>query len=243
MSRGLKPDEQSSSQSPRALLGLADTVGERISSSSLLMDEPVRSILALQSKRLVVQRRELLIRQDDVGSSAYLVQQGGLLLFRTNESGIEIGLDWLGPSEACGLEDALCNQLYCFSARATVQSILWRIFAADLYSLFDEHPILRVAIVRYLGVRHRVTASQLELLGLDSVAERVRRTLQRLVLRFGSLGNEAHLPLTQGDLAVLVGASRQAVNRALGALSESGAIMRSGRNGIHVADVVHFRGG
>jgi CRP/FNR family cyclic AMP-dependent transcriptional regulator len=65
--------------------------------------------------------------------------------------------------------------------------------------------------------------------------ERLSRTLRRLALRFGAptaLGHALDLPLNQGTLALLVGSTRETVNRVLGSLAAEGVV--SLRDGIPV---------
>jgi CRP-like cAMP-binding protein len=69
------------------------------------------------------------------------------------------------------------------------------------------------------------------------VAGRLERRLDDLASRFGRAvdgGVLIDLFLTQSDLAALVGASREHVNRALGSLERSGRIRR-GTRGRYVA--------
>jgi len=60
-----------------------------------------------------------------------------------------------------------------------------------------------------------------------ALPERLARELQRLAHRFGravEAGVSIELAVSQGDLAALVGGSRQRVNRALGQMQHAGIV-------------------
>lgn len=94
-------------------------------------------------------------------------------------------------------------------------------------TLRARHPEFTDALTRFSSLRARqVKALFANVVALE-IHERLRNTLDRLGRRFGvSTGNETEflLPLTQQDLAGLIGASLQRVNVALKHMKREGLV-------------------
>ena len=97
---------------------------------------------------------------------------------------------------------------------------------------FQAHPHLLWVIVRVLARRLRSTDDSLaDAVFLDVPA----RTAKRLLELAGDR-EEFRLPMTQEDLAGLVGASRERVNKALSQFAKLGWIEIQGRNRYRILD-------
>ena len=157
----------------------------------------------------------VVIRQGDVVRRPLVVVSGALREGCLSPDGRELVLAVLGPGD-------LATPPAGRPARGTVRAVrVSRLREA----LSHECPPLVAA----QGDR----AAQLacELAWLD-VAERLERRLEDLAWRFGRSvpgGELIDLFLTQSDLAALVGASREHVNRAVRALERAGRVCRAGR--------------
>ncbi len=96
----------------------------------------------------------------------------------------------------------------------------------------DAHPTLLWVIVRLLARRLRSTDESLaDAVFLDVPA----RTAKRL-LEIAGDADQFRLPMTQEDLAGLVGASRERVNKALSLFTRLGWIEVEGRNRYRILD-------
>jgi CRP/FNR family transcriptional regulator len=97
----------------------------------------------------------------------------------------------------------------------SVRPLLWR------------HPSFARALAELAQERWEETAARLADLLLGSLSVRVRSVLVRLAEASGVAHKEGtliSLPVTQGDIAAMVGASRESVNRALADLAASGEV-------------------
>jgi CRP/FNR family transcriptional regulator, cyclic AMP receptor protein len=212
-------------------MGHASTCREQIWSGSLRMIEPGPFQFRDRSQRLTetltgtllrkaqksgFRRKEWLMRQGYPSAHLFLIESGCVLLIRADGGGAEVALDLLGAGDLCGIEDALCEQPYELSARATTQTVCYKISANAIREVLDRDASVATVLASYFALRLRLAAEHMEILALENVETRVRRVLQRLVLQSRRHGSgDLILPITQGDLASLVGGSRQSVNRSL----------------------------
>jgi CRP/FNR family transcriptional regulator, cyclic AMP receptor protein len=180
------------------------------------LSETARSLLLKEAKKLGVRRKEWLMRQGYPSASLFLIESGSVLLLRADASGAEVALDLLRPGDLCGIEDALCEQPYELSARATTQTVCYRFSTNAIREALNRDPSVATVLAGYVSTRLRLAAEHMEILALENIEARVKRVLQRLVLQAGPQdATDLRLPITQGDLASLVGGSRQSVNRSL----------------------------
>jgi CRP-like cAMP-binding protein len=101
-----------------------------------------------------------------------------------------------------------------------------------LAELIETNPKVAQAAIRFLCSRLRDTDQRLEAIALHRIEVRLARLmLSALKLQSpGAKGGKVPLDLgmSQGELALLIGASRPKVNIALTALEDMGAIVRTG---------------
>jgi CRP/FNR family transcriptional regulator, cyclic AMP receptor protein len=206
------------------------------------LDESTTHMLLREAQTCALRRSEVLMRQGYPSVHAFLIESGSVLLLRSDDCGGEVALDLLGPGGLCGIEDALCGQPYELSARATTQTVCYSISTDAIRRVISSDASVTRVLVGYVAARLRVAAEHMEILALENIEERVKRVLQRLILQNGRRHEGSLLlPITQGDLASLVGGSRQSVNRSLAGPKFRG-IVRSHPRHISVSDALVPRG-
>lgn len=176
------------------------------------------------AKHRVIRKGEVLILQGDPSANVFFIEEGRILACRYNQNGREIAIGCLGPGDVCGLEDALSEDAYGACHLVLSAGVVWRLAAADLRRLLDDVPMLAHVVMGYLARRTRDAEEHLETLALDDLSTRIRKMLARLALQVGLSDGPVLLPITQGHLAALVGASRQRTNAALVRLSRMGIV-------------------
>jgi CRP/FNR family transcriptional regulator, cyclic AMP receptor protein len=189
------------------------------------LNETSMQLLLQKAKNSGLRRGELLMRQGHPSNHVFIIESGGLLVFRADQDGAEVALDLLGAGGICGVEDVLCDRPYGLSARATTKTTCYSIPSHVIRRIISGDASAALAIANYVAVRLRLAERHIEILALDNTADRIERVLRRLARKSEPLsGNCRHLPLTQGDLASLVGISRQSVNRSLRGLRLRGIV-------------------
>lgn len=176
------------------------------------------------SRRRLARKGDFLAREGDPSNYVFRVRSGGLMLLSEHEDGSYIATDWAGPNGLCGLEDAICGMPYRCSCRATAVTVVECLPAEELRRIMKTDPAIALAVANYLSARVRFVSHHAEVLARDGLPERVRETLRVLAEREIDDGRPPALRFTQGDLAALVGASRQRVNPILAGLRRAGLI-------------------
>jgi CRP/FNR family cyclic AMP-dependent transcriptional regulator len=174
---------------------------------------------------------EVITRQGDPVSSLSLVASGVVRLSAVTLEGREVVVGLLGEGQVFG-EAALLDQGAerdsLVQARAVGSATIVQIPIAMLRTVIESNPATAEELLRLVAARlHRTSVALEEALAQD-VPVRVSRRLRQLALDHGDRrsggGIRLRVPLTQDELARMVGASREAVNRSLGVLAARGLV-------------------
>ena len=152
--------------------------------------------------------------------------------------GRDFTLDFIGPGQWFGDIALIDDQASELDMVAHVPSTLLVVAQADLRRLIEGHAELRDAFLQLNCQRLRHVYRRFEELHSLTLAQRLARQILRLAHRFGrpmAAGLSIDLPVSQGDLAAMVGGSRQRVNGAWRQLRELG-IVEFGRSRLVVRD-------
>jgi CRP-like cAMP-binding protein len=178
------------------------------------------------------QRGEMVFEPTAHPSSVYLLERGLIRIYRLSESGGEATLGFVGPGEVFGELAAFSDAPRESFAQAARASTAWRIPRAAFTEAIGAHPQAVLEVTKQVGTRLKRIESRMEDLIFRDVHARVARVLLELAQDFGraeSTGVRIDLPLTQTDLAMLVGSTRQTVNATLRRLTEEGLLGRDQR--------------
>lgn len=183
--------------------------------------------LARISTMVECRRGQMLYLPDDPSDRVYLVKKGEFKLLRQSAEGQEMILEILGPGEIFGELSLGGEDTRTHYAEAGRESLICIFRREDFEEFLARHGELALRVVKLMGMKRRVLESRLEDLAFHPVSVRLRLTLLRLAERYGSAGHndaEVRLPLTQKDLAHLIGASRETVTEQLNILKRQGLI-------------------
>ena len=179
----------------------------------------------------------VITRQGAAVGSLFLVTSGAVRLSAVTVTGREVVVGLLCPGDLFG-EAALLSEPSQVRAQAVGPTTVLAMPIASLRSLFESHPATAEQLLRLIASRlHRTSAALEDALTAD-VPGRVAGRLRELAERHGvpgPAGIRLRVPLTQDELARMVGASRESVNRTVGALSARG-VLRSGSGRMTIAD-------
>ena len=172
-------------------------------------------------------RGEVLCVQGEPGASLFVVVSGLVKVVFTAEQGDEMLLATLGPAETFGEVAVLDGGPRSASVIALEPTLALTLARAALLDLVQAHPAVLDGLLVGLGRMVRRLTEQTGDLAFSGLTTRLAKVLARLAEP--GRGQPTGRNLTQSDLAGMVGASRQAVNRALQSLVVQGVIDIEGR--------------
>ncbi|MFC7404416.1 Crp/Fnr family transcriptional regulator [Georgenia alba] len=196
------------------------------------LDEQDQAGLRSLMTETTLRRGETLFNEGDPGDRLYIIVDGKLKLGHTASDGRENLLAVLGPSELVGELTLFDPGPRSTTATAVAPSRLLTLEHSALMSFLETRPELAKHMLRALARRLRRTNESLADLVFSDVPGRVAKALLDLADRFGRTTDQGvHVPhdLTQEELAQLVGASRETVNKSLAEFVSRGWIRLEGR--------------
>lgn len=179
-----------------------------------------------------LRRGEILFEEGNPGDRLYIITEGKIKLGHMSDDGRESLLAILGPGEIIGELTLFDPGPRSTTATAVSPVSMLSLEHRDLMEILDVNPDLAKHMLRALAQRLRRTNESLADLVFSDVPGRVAKALLDLSDRFGTpTDSGVHVPhdLTQEELAQLVGASRETVNKSLADFVSRGWIRLEGR--------------
>jgi CRP/FNR family cyclic AMP-dependent transcriptional regulator len=197
-----------------------------------LDDEGVRT-LRRQTSEVKVARGEHLFLEGQDGDRLYVVLDGKIKLTRAAADGRENLWSVLGPGEMFGELSLFDPRPRTSTASAVTDATLAALAHDALRPWLLERPEVSMHMLQALARRLRRANDVVADLVFTDVPGRVAKNLLDLADRFGEQerdGLHVHHDLTQEELAQLVGASRETVNKALADFAARGWLQISARS-------------
>jgi CRP-like cAMP-binding protein len=170
--------------------------------------------------------------------SLFFLEAGLVKILKRGDDNKEIILQVVSPGELFG-EQSLGDESARSMAAEVLQEGVIYVIPRDLFlRACDDHPELWREISLLLTSRKRHLEKKIELLCLRDVEYRILYYMADLARTFGarSAGAEYSIPLSQGELASLIGATRETTSTTLNALARRG-IIRLGRRQLIVPSI------
>ena len=175
---------------------------------------------------------QLIFSRGDPGAEMYLVITGRVKISILTAEGRELSFAHIGPGGLFGEIAMLDSGPRTADATALTVTEAMSLSAGSLRRLLDHSSDLAEALIRFLCQRLRETDMQLEGVALHRIEVRLARYLIALCQQISpNLQDDVvsvEIGTSQGELALLLGASRPKVNGALILLEDQGAIERDG---------------
>ena len=172
-------------------------------------------------------RGEVLFREGDNEARLYIVVAGKIKLGRSGSAGRENLLAVLGPGQMFGELSVFDPGPRSSTATAVTASEVRTLEHDELMGWLADRPEVARNLLSQLAARLRRANDVVADLVFSDVPGRVAKQLLELARRFGDRkddGVHVHHDLTQEELAQLVGASRETVNKALADFAARGWI-------------------
>jgi len=177
----------------------------------------------------------------DPGDALFIVMSGSIKITLPADTGDEAILATLRPGDFFG-ELALLDGAPRSATAVAIEPTETFILPRDRFrDLIATEPVMREALLATLAAEVRRLTHHVEELHFLDITGRLASRLVRLAVEGGAsrlADGSIRLagPLTQGDLAAMIGSTRQSVNKLLGIFAEEGVI-RLERDGIVVLDL------
>jgi CRP/FNR family transcriptional regulator, cyclic AMP receptor protein len=197
------------------------------------LDDETASALASALTTRAVVRGHVVFQEGEKGDRLFVVLDGKIKISRAAADGRENLLAVLGPGEMFGELSLFDPGPRTATATAITESTLASLDHDDLRPLLLAQPTVAAQFLRALAERLRRTNEAMADLVFSDVPGRVAKALLDLAERFGDESSDGVLvrhDLTQEELAQLVGASRETVNKALSEFANRGWIRLEGRS-------------
>ncbi len=176
---------------------------------------------------------ELIFRQGDESREIYIVLKGKVRIFKISPAGDETSIDIFSTYDIIGELAAIDNQPRSATAKA-VNNVELLAMSHERFLYHVRHmPDLALALARLLSRKLRWTAAFAESVAQFDAAGRLLHILIYYTKRYGKeiepgKQYEVDLALNQADLASMIGARREWVNRLLNDWRKRGLLTYQG---------------
>lgn len=196
------------------------------------LDDAQAASLRASMDSVKISKGGILFKEGDEGEHVYVIHEGKLKLGTSSGDGRENLLSILGPGEMFGELSLFDPGPRTSTATAVTDAKLFSLSHEKLIPWLKGNPEVSLHLLTRLAQRLRRTNEAVGDLVFSDVPGRVAKALIDLGTRFGKQSSEGlfvHHDLTQEELAQLVGASRETVNKALADFAGRGWLKLDGR--------------
>ncbi len=192
-----------------------------------LADEEVRELMTV-ARRRIFRAGEVIFHREDPGQVLYVIKEGKVKICLISPDGQEMTLTVLGKGEYFG-EFALLDGLpRSTDAIASERVECYTLQRTDFHNAIMKNPKIAIQAMEVLSKRLRNTNQMVEDLIFLDVYGRVAKKLVELADAHGAKAEDGgiriEMRLTQQELASMVGASRESVNKVMGYFTEKNFI-------------------
>jgi CRP-like cAMP-binding protein len=193
-----------------------------------VLSQPRRKMLVDTGSPVQLAKGERLFARFDRADSAYAILSGEVEITLLGPDERSVFIARLGAGTVVGEMGVLDGVARAADATATRRTELWKIGARAVHDALTEEPGSALALLGVLARRIRDT----DLLVERNASMELGKRLARVLLEEGATGRIIY---NQSDLAHLVGATREAVNRKLAKWRKENWI-EVNHTGLHVLD-------
>ncbi len=191
---------------------------------SPLCDDSLAEIVAVSEVR-ELERNNVLFVEGDTPSHVYIVLAGQVAISNASADGRESVLALLSAGEVFGEMGFLDGLGRSAQARTVEPSTIFAIPFGPLRKIYEKNPEVVWSAARLIARRLRLMD---QLLADAAFLDVMGRTAKKL-LELADGADEFELRITQEDLAGMVGASRERVNKAISTFVKLGWITQNNR--------------
>ena len=173
----------------------------------------------------VFEKGDVIVRQGEVADTIFIIVAGQVKVYihDDHDGNKEVIVSTLGAGDFFGEIAMFDKEPRSANVAATERTHVQMLSFAAFQRVIEQSPDMGRRVMATLAARLRHADRQIGTLALMNISSRVSRTLLELAIM--SNGHRVvGEPFTQKDLAGMIGASREMVNRTLKALTDQGYI-------------------
>jgi CRP-like cAMP-binding protein len=196
------------------------------------LDDHAAADLLRSMTQLRLRRGRVLFHEGEIGDRLYVICEGKIKLGRSSGDGRANLLSLLGPGDMFGELSLFDPGPRSASATAVTDSCLYALSHSDLRPWLRQRPEVGLSLLRQLSQRLRRSTEVVGDLVFHDTPRRVAKVLLELSTRFGVPSEDGVYvghDLTQEELAQLVGASRETINKVLADFAGRGWLQPTAR--------------
>ncbi len=183
--------------------------------------------LARVARRYTYAKEDAIFYQGDPGDTFYVILSGQVKVSVTSLDGQEAILVMLDAGESFGEFALLDDQPRSATIETTQRTEVLALRKDDFRRLLRQMPDIAIGLLRVLTKRLRDTDQLVQDAAFLDVGDRLAKKLLTLMVTHGrpsDRGIELNLHLTQQELASMIGATRESVNKQLGTFRDRGIV-------------------
>ena len=183
-----------------------------------LSDADLQDLMTV-ARRRTFRAGEVICHRDDPGQVLYIIKEGKVKISLISPDGQEISLVVFGPGDCVGELALLDGEPRSADVIALERVECYTLQRSDFHKTVMKNPTIAIHVLEVLSRRLRRMNKQVEDLIFLDVYGRVAKKLLELADEHGQQTDEGTLinvRLTQQELASMVGASRESVNKVIG---------------------------
>ncbi len=226
-----------------------ETVVEMLANTAMFgpLGDDDRRAVAQELRDSVWDQGQVVFSRGDPGRDIYLVTNGRVRLSILTSEGRELSFAHAEAGQVFGEIAVLDGGQRTADATAVTKVQALTLSKPALMKLMETRPALREAVIRFLCKRVREADQQLEGIALYPIEARLARFFLAAVRQKAGADADGavplDLPISQSELALLIGASRPKVNAALAMLEDQGALDRAdGKITCHIEQLEEIAG-
>lgn len=210
-----------------------DAAADMLSRTALFgpLEADHRKAVVQEMREVTFDASQAIFARGDPGRDIYFVMTGRVRLSVLTPEGRELSFAHAEAGQIFGEIAVLDGGMRTADATAVTKVQGLALSKAALMRLIETRPKVCEGIIKFLCNRVREADQQLEGIALYPIEVRLARFFLTAVRQKGEVkpGTKVilDLPISQSELALLIGASRPKVNAALALLEDRGAIKRS----------------
>jgi len=191
-----------------------------------------RQALLQRAERRDYRRGEHVFRANDVANRVFFLESGLIRIYHLAPKG-SITIFWFCvPGDLFGAGGLAGAGEQSVSGQAVERSVVFSMSRSAFEEVLQAHPRIALNVIKLLSARLRLACDSLADKASQKVETRLARMLLRLAQNWGDVsatGVRFRVNISHQELANMIGASRQTVNKALREYARAGWLAQEGR--------------